>query len=92
MARTDTLTVPQSWTQLTNADATDVTVQVKSGSVYLVATVGATPPADFDNAVLFEVGPVEKFSLADLAPGTASATRIYAHAASPLCSVYISHA
>lgn len=93
MARTDTVSVPQSWTQLTNSDATAVTFQVKAGPVYLVATVGASAPADFDNAVLYDVGQGEvAVTLANLAPGTAGANRLYAHAAGPSASVYISHA
>lgn len=92
MARTDTLTVPQSWIELTNSNATAVTFQVKAGPVYLVATVGAVAPTDFDNAVIYDVGQGEVgLLLADLAPGTPGANRLYAHSAGPFCSIYISH-
>jgi hypothetical protein len=93
MPRTDTLTVAQAWTQLTNSDATAVTFQVKTGSVYIVATAGATPPTDFDNSLLYEAGQGEvALALADLAPGTAGANRLYAFAATPTATVIISHA
>lgn len=92
MARTDTLTVPQAWTQLTNSDATKLTFQVKSGAVYIVATAGAVAPTDFDNALLYDVGQGEvAVQPLDLAPGTAGANRLYAHAAAPTAVVYISH-
>ena len=94
MARTDTVSVPaNAWTQLTNSDATAVTFQVKSGAVYLVATVGATPPADLDNALLYYAGQGEvALAMADLAPGTAGANRLYAWGAVPSSNIYISHA
>lgn len=94
MARTDSLNVPGgSWLQLTNSDATTVTFQIKSGAVYLVATVGAVTPADLDNAVYYSVGQGEvAISLADLAPGTAGANRLYAWGDQTISStVYISH-
>jgi len=92
MARTDTVVVPkEGWLQLTNSDATTVTFQVKSGSVYLVATVGAVQPSDLDNAVYYSAGQGEiAIALADLAPGTAGANRLYAWGADA-SSVLISH-
>lgn len=95
MARTDTLTVPQgTWLQLTNADATAVTFQVKSGAVYIATTVGAVAPTDLDNALYYIAGQGEAaIAMVDLAPGTAGANRLYAWGdASISSSVYISHA
>ncbi len=94
MARTDTLTIPANqWLQLTNSDATAVTFQVKGGTVHLVATVGATPPADFDNALIYRAGQGEaNIPLADLAPGTAGANRVYGYADQGKAEIYISHA
>lgn len=93
MARTDTVSVPAgTWIQLTNSDATKATFQVRSGEIYLVATVGAVAPTDFDNALFYSVRQGEAaISLADLAPGTAGATRLYAYGVSANTNVYISH-
>jgi len=92
MARTDTVVVPSNaWLQLTNGDTTAATFQVKSGGIYLVATVGAVQPADLDNAVYYSAGQGEiAIALADLAPGTAGANRLYAWGASA-SDVFISH-
>ena len=94
MARTDTVTIPSdTWTQLTNADATAVTFQVKRGTIHLVVTAGATPPTDFDNAVRYTEGQGEvAIPLADLAPGTADGTRVYVHSNAASADVYVSHA
>lgn len=93
MARTDTLTVPaNSWLQLTNSDATAVTFQVKSGAVQLVATIGAVPPTDSDNAFEYVAGQGESnFALSNLALDTPTVNRLYARAISPSASVTISH-
>jgi hypothetical protein len=92
MARTDTVTVPaEDWIQLTNGDTTAVTFQVKSGAIYLVATVGAVEPTNLDNAVYYSERQGEiALALADLAPGTAGANRLYAWGASA-SDVLISH-
>jgi len=93
MARTDTVTLSDTtWTELTNANATEVTFQVKAGAAYLVVTVGATPPSDLDNAMAYSAGQGEAaIALADLAPGTSGGNRLYA-LANGYATVYISHA
>jgi hypothetical protein len=94
MARTDTITIPaDDWTQLTNADTTAVTFQVKRGTVSLVVTVGAVEPTDFDNAIRYTEGQGEvAIPLADLAPGTDGGTRVYAHSNAASADIYFSHA
>lgn len=94
MARTNVITLPKdSWTQLTNSDATAVTFQVRRGTVQIAAVVGAVAPTDFDKAVEYRKGQGEAaIPLASLAPGTAGANRVYAHPGPDSAEVYISHA
>jgi hypothetical protein len=94
MARTDTVTIAaNTWTQLTNANTTAVTFQVKRGTVEMVATFGETPPADFDNALTYRAPQGEMLvPLAELAPGTAGANRLYAYSQGEAATIYISHA
>ena len=94
MPRDDTVTLaPQTWTQLTANDVTAITFQVRNGPVYIVPTVGATPPTDISDGFVYETGEGEvAIALADLAPGIA-ATRVYAYGAIPFgAQVRVSHA
>ena len=94
MARTNVITIPKdTWTQLTNADATAVTFQVKRGTVQIAAVAGAVEPTNFDKAIEYRRGQGEAaIPLASLAPGTAGANRIYAHPGPDSADIYFSHA
>jgi len=98
MARHDTLTIPpQTWTQLTNADADAVRVQSRSGQVFLQATAGATAPASahsgFGGALLFDYADTitAALVLADAFPGVTGANRLWAWCEGQ-CTLSVSHA
>lgn len=93
MARTETLTIPaNSWLQLTNSDATTFSFQVKSGSIQLVATVGAVQPASFTQTVHYMQGQGELgLSVASLTPGTPGVNRVYGFANGTTAEIYVSH-
>ncbi len=93
MARDDTLTIPaNAWTQLTNSDATNVTFQVKRGSIQLTATAGAVQPTDFTKAIDYVKGEGEiNIALAGLRIATPGVNRLWAFANADSADVYISH-
>lgn len=95
MARNANVTLPAGeWTQLTNANASALRVQNRGAlSILLKATAGETAPTNDEGAV--ELLPIEilaaDLTIAQLWPGVASATRVYAW--SPIaCTVSVSHA
>jgi anti-sigma-K factor RskA len=95
MARSDTLTIPpQTWTQLTNADAAAVRVQHNGGpDVYLQGTVGATPPSALAGAVVlrFTDTITADQTLAGLFPQPSGVNRLYAWSEGT-ATVSVSHA
>jgi hypothetical protein len=93
MARTETLTIPaDTWTQLTNSDATLATFQVKRGSIQLVATVGAVAPTSFSQALNYNAGQGEvALPMASITPGTPGTNRLWAWANAGSADVHISH-
>lgn len=95
MAQNTTITVPpRAWTQLTNADATNVTVQIinSNGAVLLKPAIGAVAPTDELGALRL---PKEDFilntALQNIFPGADAVTRLYAYAEDG-ADVLISHA
>jgi hypothetical protein len=86
------------WTQLTNADVTEITFQLIRGApMYVQATSGATAPnaASVTVGIRYEAGQGEsKRALADLFPGVASANRVWARSveADKATEVFVSHA
>lgn len=82
MARNDTFGLTSGvWTPLTNANATAVRVQNRSGySILISATNGATAPTTVQGAI--EVLPYQTLAadmtLADLWPGVTGANRLWA--------------
>lgn len=95
MARHDTFTVPVGiWTQLTDANATAVRVQNKSGgTLQMLATNGAVAPADMKGSLDLEVGQTlaADLTLAQLWPGVAGANRLWGWA-ERVTLVSVSHA
>lgn len=94
MAQNTTVTLtPNTWTQLTNADAASVTVQ-NQGSlpVRLKATVGATAPTDDLGAVMLDrMDGLQNLALASCWLGVSGANRLYAYC-NDANEVFISHA
>lgn len=81
------------FTQLTNADVTEITFQAVEGPVYIRATVGATQPDAALGGTLYAQGQGEiGRALADLV-NLAGANRVWARpAGSDACNVYVDHA
>lgn len=81
------------WSQLTNADATNVTFQNRGPyEVYVAATTSAVEPTDTLTALRYEPGQGErKVAITDLFPGLAAADRLWAFCEAE-CEVFISHA
>jgi len=88
------VTITTEWTQLTTANATAITFQnLNAATVYVQATVGATPPAANTVGLMYGPGMGEiAVPLSDLAPGIA-ATRVYARIESVASGrMWVSHA
>ena len=93
MARnTDVAVVPGSWTQVTDADVTAITLQVRGAPVRVKATVGAVAPTTDVGAFLLEGGEGLSGYLADYWRGVAGANRVYAKAQNFASTVAVSHA
>lgn len=95
MAQNTTITVtPRVWTQLTNADATNVTVQVidSEGAVLLKPAIGAVAPTDELGSLRLPEGDfILNTALQNLFPGAGLVTRLYAYSENE-AKVLISHA
>ena len=80
-----------SWTELTNADATNATFQITGGPALLKRSTG-TAPSDNTGAFQYQSGQGEVNAvLAELFPG-ASGSRLWAKALSGHSQAAISHA
>lgn len=94
MAQNTTVTVPaKTWTQLTDGNVTAITFQnVGSEPVHIKMTATATAPTDISGSLVYAPRQGERnVALADLAPGVASAARVYAWA-SAAAKVMVSNA
>ncbi len=94
MAQQTTIEVAAAtWTQITDADVTNITFQIGSNEpVYLLGTAGATAPTSITGALTYYSGQGEvSRTLADMFPGVASVTRLYAYCAGR-ANVVVSHA
>jgi hypothetical protein len=81
MAQQTDISVPaQTWTQVTDADVTSITFQVRANdAVYIKGTTGAVAPTDTTGAIVYWSGQGElNKSLSDMFPGIA-AVRVYAY-------------
>ena len=94
MAQNTTKTIPTGvWTQLTDANVTAITFQVRPTAfgVFIKGTTGATAPTNTDGAIYYPPNFGEaNVSLADLFPGIA-AVRVWALSDAPSL-VMVSHA
>jgi len=75
----------RAWTQLTDADATNITFQVIEGPVWIMGAVDATAPTTPDpasiGAIKYTAGQGElNVAVADLFPGLSSPDRVFAWA------------
>lgn len=96
MARNELVNCPAgSWTQLTNAAVTgDVSMALIDGTAEILATAGATPPADDARGlpVLSHGDGFSEATIAEKFPGVASADRLWAKPlTSDACNIYITH-
>ena len=95
MAQATTVTLtPGDWTQLTNANATNVTFQNLSGVIIQIkATAGATPPSDATGALSYAHNQGERnVAITDLFLGVSGANRLYALGVGGNIKVAIQHA
>ena len=94
MARNGNVLVGTVQVELTNSDATTITIKNCSPSnIYLTPTVGAVAPTSTSGAL--ELKPDEAFdsvTIAQFFSGVAGANRIYAIADRQDCKVFVSHA
>lgn len=93
MAQNTTISVPaDTWTQLTDADATNVTFTVLDGVAYIKATVDATAPTTMAGSVKYTPAmPGERnVPILELFPGIAG-VRLWAFAHAPV-NITVSHA
>jgi hypothetical protein len=81
------------WTQLTDANITEITFQnIGSAPIFVAGTNGTTPPSETTG---FLYNPREgevKRALADLFPGVSGVNRVWAIADAPNTGVFVSHA
>lgn len=95
MAQNTDIAVPAAtWTLLTDSDVTALRVQnYGQVAVFLKATAGATPPSDTTGSISLPPDAVlaADLTLADVWPGVASATRVYAYCADAV-TLSVSHA
>ena len=94
MAQNTTISVPAgTWTQITDADVSAITFQVRPSAfgVFISGTADTTAPTTTSGAIYYSPNQGEaNVSLADLFPGI-SAVRVWAFADAP-ASVFVSHA
>ena len=95
MARNDNVEIEaETWTQLTNANATAVRVSNITGPrLLLKATAGETAPTDQAGAVPLDAGltVLSDVTLATMFPGVSGANRLWAYSRQA-GSVSVSHA
>lgn len=94
MAQNTTVAVPEGiWTQLTNADVTNITFQNVGGNfVKIKATTDTTTPTSDSGAARYNPGQGERNQpLLELFPGIAG-VRLWAFSPSGKSEVVISHA
>lgn len=90
---TDMDLAAQTWTQLTDADVSQISFQNKGGThIFVKATTDTTAPTTFAGAIRYNPGQGERnVLLSDLWPGLTGRDRVWAYAAGPV-TVFISHA
>ena len=93
MARNTNIIVGLVQTELTQSDATTITIKnCSTSNIYITPTVGAVPPLSTANAL--ELKPDEAFdsvTIAQFFSGVPGANRIYAVADQQNCKVFVSH-
>lgn len=81
------------WTQLTNADATTVTFQVREGAVEIHATTDATEPATTEYGIVYQTLQGERNVEISAIVGLTGADRLWARAfGKDGAKVYVDHA
>lgn len=92
-----TVTVGTAWTQLTNADVTNITFAVISGDVFIRFTTDATQPTEDHGIPYYEGSGEANRALSDLT-SLSGADRVWAKVnpygpnREPRAAVYVDHA
>lgn len=90
MPQSDTTTAKQTWTEITDANITRITIQNQSDEVLEVRATTGSAPSDDGKAVLIPpYGMLINEYLADLFPGVTGADRVFIRGSG---SVFFSHA
>lgn len=95
MARHTTIDLTSdTYTELTNADVTSITIAATGGDIWLFPTTTAgSPGLDNVGAILLPRGQaLINEALADLFPGVASVARVHGRAQGVAAKAYVSHA
>lgn len=94
MPQNTTVPVNTTWTQLTDANVTDITFQnIGASAIYVQGAVGEVAPNGAAFGVLYQPGEGEsKRLLSELFPGVSGANRVYVKSASLPTQVFVSHA
>jgi len=94
MAQNTTITLTAgAWTQLTDADAANITFQNRGAyHIFVAGATDATPPTDFTGAIRYNPGQGERnVALADLFLGLTSPDGVFAYSDQAV-EVFVSHA
>lgn len=94
MAQNTTITLTAgAWTQLTDADVTNITFQNRSAyHIFVAGATAATAPTNFNGAIRYNPGQGERnVAVADLFLGLTTPDRVYAFCAEA-ADVFVSHA
>lgn len=91
--RNETVTLAEdTLTELTLADATTATFQVRGPNPIVLQTTTGSIPTDPLAGLEFAVGGgFDRVKLADMLPGTPGATRLFAYAWQGASAIFISH-
>lgn len=94
MARSEDITVPAGiWTEITNADVSEITFQNKStgGKMQVAATVGSVAPSNVRGTVYGPGAGEYALRLSEAFPGVPGANRVWVFMEYP-AEVFVSHA
>ena len=94
MAQNTTITLTAgAWTQLTDADATNITFQNRGQHhIFVAGATDATAPTDFSGAIRYNPGQGERnVAIADVFLGLTTPDRLYAYSDHAV-DVFVSHA
>jgi hypothetical protein len=93
MPQNTPIAIGTNWTQLTDANVTEITFQnIGAAAVYVTATNGVTAPTDAAGLIYKPLEGEAKRALADIFPGVTGANRVWAKSVDLATQVFVSHA